>query len=146
MPADTFQASICTRILTHYKRKEDVEMNSGKFDEELGRMSAIVDNIVPRSLVLFNELFAATNEREGSDIGRQIVTALIEHDVRVFFVTHMYELAHGFQTRDLPGLLLLRAERRDDGARTFKIKEGEPLRTSYGEDLYRRIFLGEAAA
>jgi DNA mismatch repair ATPase MutS len=146
VPADTFQASICGRILTHYKREEDVKMKSGKFDEELSRMSAIVDDIVPRSLVLLNESFAATNEREGSDIARQIVIALIEHDVRVFFVTHMYELAHCFEARDKPGLLLLRAERREDGARTFKIKEGEPLRTSHGKDLYRRIFLGEAAA
>jgi hypothetical protein len=37
-------------------------------------------------------------------------------------------------------VLFLRAERRPDGARTFKIVEGEPLETSYGADLYARIF------
>ncbi len=34
----------------------------------------------------------------------------------------------------------LRAERQPDGTRTFKLIEGEPLETSYGEDLYANIF------
>ncbi|EGD50050.1 DNA mismatch repair protein MutS domain protein [Thermoanaerobacter ethanolicus JW 200] len=63
-------------------------MKSGKLDEELSRMSDIVDNIKPNSMVLFNESFAATNEREGSEIARQIITALIEKRIKVFFVTH----------------------------------------------------------
>jgi hypothetical protein len=36
--------------------------------------------------------------------------------------------------------IFLRAERQADGARTFKLIEGEPLQTSFGEDLYNRIF------
>jgi DNA mismatch repair ATPase MutS len=51
-------------------------MVSGRLDEELSRMSALADHIRPASLVLFNESFAATNEREGSEIGRQVVRAL----------------------------------------------------------------------
>jgi hypothetical protein len=53
-------------------------MKSGKFDEELSRMSDIADDMTSNSMVLFNESFAATNEREGSEIGRQIVCALSE--------------------------------------------------------------------
>jgi hypothetical protein len=34
----------------------------------------------------------------------------------------------------------LRAERQADGRRTFKLVEGEPLQTSFGEDLYKTIF------
>ena len=37
--------------------------------------------------------------------------------------------------------LFLRAGRQADGVRTFKLLEGEPLPTSFGEDLYKRIFL-----
>ena len=37
-------------------------------------------------------------------------------------------------------VLFLRAEREADGSRTFKLIEGEPLPTSFGEDLYNRIF------
>jgi len=37
-------------------------------------------------------------------------------------------------------LPFLRAERRRDGTRPFKLVETEPLQTSYGTDLYRAIF------
>ncbi len=115
-------------------------MKSGKFDEELTRMSHVVDHIVPDTFMLFNESFASTNEREGSEIGRQIVTALLERQVKVAFVTHQYEFAHGFEEKAPPNVLFLRADREADGSRSFKLREGKPLPTSFGEDLYRQIF------
>jgi DNA mismatch repair ATPase MutS len=140
VPAEAFHASLCDGLVTHYKREEDVRMESGKFDEELGRMSEILDHITTRSMILFNESFAATNEREGSEIARQIVRALLESGIRAFFVTHMFDLAHGFYAKKRDTSLFLRAERQADGRRTFRVLEGEPLPTSYGEDVYRRIF------
>ena len=138
--AESFSANVCEGVFTHYKREEDAAMGSGKFDEELSRMSDIADHVKPNSLLLLNESFAATNEREGSEIARQIVAALLEKRNKVFFVTHLYSLAHGFHQKGLSNAIFLRAERQDDGARTFKLIEGEPLETSYGEDLYKRIF------
>lgn len=140
VPAESFCANICDGLFSHYKREEDVTMESGKLDEELGRMSDIVDHIRPNSLILFNESFAATNEREGSEIARQIVSALLEKGIKVFFVTHLYELAHGFYAQNRDNALFLRAERQADGSRTFKLTAGKPLQTSYGEDLYQRVF------
>jgi hypothetical protein len=70
---------------------------------------------------------------------------MLDRQIRVFFVTHMYDLAHGFQTEGLEAALFLRAERQPDGRRTFKLVEGEPLPTSYGEDSYRRIFGADEA-
>jgi DNA mismatch repair ATPase MutS len=116
-------------------------MKSGKFDEELGRMSEIVDNLTPNSMVLFNESFAATNEREGSEIARQITSALLEKCIKVFFVTHQYELHTAFITKEWGMQFFLRAERQDNGERTFRVIEGEPLQTSFGEDLYEEVFL-----
>jgi DNA mismatch repair ATPase MutS len=138
--AESFQAELCAGLFTHYKREEDAKMNSGKFDEELSRMSEIVDHIAPNSMVLFNESFAATNEREGSEIAKQIVRALLEKRVKIFYVTHLYEFARGFFIKEGEDALFLRAERKSDGTRTFRLLEGEPLETSYGEDLYRQIF------
>ena len=138
--AEEFSANVCNGLFTHYKREEDVTLQSGKLDEELGRMSEIVDHITPNSMLLFNESFAATNEREGSEIARQIVQALLDRGLKIFFVTHMYEFAHGFYRQGKEDAIFLRAERQDDGLRTFKLIEGEPLQTSYGEDLYYRIF------
>jgi len=140
VPADSFCTSVSDGLFTHYKREEDTSMKSGKLDEELSRMSDIVDHITPHPMILFNESFAATNEREGSEIARQIVSALLDNRVKIVCVTHLYELAHGFYERNQGNVLFLRAERQADGARTFKLIEGKPLQTSFGEDLYNSIF------
>lgn len=145
--AQSFRASVCAGVFTHYKREEDATMRSGKLDEELARMSEIAGRITPHSILLCNESFASTNEREGSEIARQVVCAMLDKQIKVFFVTHMYDLAHGFYAQGLDTALFLRAERQPDGRRTFKLAEREPLPTSYGEDSYRRIFgAGEATA
>jgi hypothetical protein len=141
VPAQAFAASVSDGVITHYKREEDVSMTSGKFDEELARMSTIVDHIAPTTLVLFNESFAATNEREGSEVARQIVGALLERYVRLVFVTHLYDLAHNLYENLGAKALFLRAERDLHGVRSFRLREGKPLPTSYGEDLYEKIFL-----
>jgi len=143
-PAQSFRANICDGVFTHYKREEDATMESGKLDEELSRMNGIAGAITSNCLLLCNESFGSTNEREGSEIARQIVRALVEAGIRVFFVTHLFDLAQGIYLQKKDTALFLRAERHTDGHRTFKLLEGEPLPTSYGEDLYRRIF-GAAA-
>lgn len=140
VPAREFSANLCSGVFTHYRRKEDASMKSGKLDEELSRMSAIVDQIKPNSLMLFNESFAATNEREGSEIARQITSALLDRNIKVFFVTHMYELARVFFEKKMMDAIFLRAERKSGGRRTFKLLEGDPLPTSYGEDVFNNIF------
>jgi len=144
--AGSLRASVCAGVFTHYKREEDSAMEGGKLDEELSRMSQIADEIGPQSILLCNESFASTNEREGSEIARQVIRAMLDRRIRVFFVTHMYDLAQSFYEQQLGTALFLRAERAPDGRRSFKLLAGGPLPTSYGEDRYRRIFRrGDAA-
>jgi len=140
VPAEAFSANVCHELFTHFKREEDASMESGKLDEELSRMSTIVDAITPDTLILFNESFSGTNEREGSEISRQIVSALREKHIKVFFVTHLYEFAHGFYDKKMEDAMFLRAVRQQDGSRTFQLSEAEPLPTSYGVDVYQKIF------
>jgi hypothetical protein len=139
-PAERFSSEVSDSLITHYKREEDATMESGKWDEELSRMSGIVDKVKPDALVLFNESFASTNEREGSEIAGQIVRGLLDSGVRVAFVTHLYHFAKSFLRKDESRAVFLRAERLADGTRPFKLVEAPPLQTSYGEDLYRAIF------
>jgi len=135
--AEQFETAVASGLFTHFKREEDATMKSGKLDEELARMDAIAGRIRPGAVALFNESFAATNEREGSEIARQIVNALLDAGTEVFFVTHMYDFAHGMRADHT---LFLRAQRAEDGRRSFRMIEAEPLETSFGEDLYRQIF------
>jgi DNA mismatch repair ATPase MutS len=140
VPAEAFRASIAAQVFTHYPREEDRTMQRGKLDEELHRISGIVDRLRPGCIVLLNESFASTNEGEGSQIAHGIVRALLESGVTVIYVTHLYDLAQRLARQHAGDALFLRAQRRDDGQRTYRLVEGAPLPTSYGPDLYQRIF------
>jgi len=142
--AESFEAEVCGSLITHYRREEDATLKSGKLDEELSRLSEIVDHLTPNALLLLNESFAATNEREGSEIARQVIAALLEKGMKVYFVTHLHSFARGCFERPPAPALFLRAERREDGSRTFRLLEGAPLPTSHGRDLYQRIFALDA--
>ncbi len=143
-PAARLSVNVVNGLFTHFKREEDATMKSGKFDEELSRMNRIVNALTPNALILFNESFAATNEREGSEIARQIVSALLERAHKVVFVSHQFAFTHRFHEKGRDTTLFLRADRLEDGRRTFKLIEGEPLSTSFGQDVYREVFLASA--
>jgi MutS domain V len=138
--AGALRLNLCSGVFTHYKREEDSSMESGKLDEELARMSHIADLIRPGALLLCNESFASTNEREGSEIARQIIRAMLDSGIKVVFVTHQYDLAGGFWSRDREHALFLRAEREESGERSYKLAVGRPLPTSYGADRYEAVF------
>jgi hypothetical protein len=138
--AEAFGANVRDGVFTHFSREEDAALTHGKLEEELARISAIVKYVGSTSLLLCNESFASTNELEGSQIARDIVHATVESGVKVLFVTHLYDLAHNLYARHDPADLFLRAERRPDGVRTFRLTPGKPEPTSYGEDSFRRIF------
>ena len=140
VPAGQFRAAVRPQVFTHFRRGEDRTMESGKLDEELARMSSIVDRLRRHDLLLCNEPFASTTEREGADIARGVLHALVDSDVTVVLVTHLFELAHGLERDPVTATLFLRAERQPDGKRTYRLLPGSPLPTSYGPDLYQRIF------
>ncbi|MGH7758272.1 MAG: MutS-related protein [Candidatus Dormibacteria bacterium] len=131
--ARSLSVAIRTQIFTHFRREEDEDMESGKLDEELARMSAIADQVTPGAVLLCNESFASTNEVEGSEIARHVFGALVGARVQVFLVTHLFRLASLYRSE--PSILFLRAERLEDGTLTFRVLPGDPLPTSYGRDL-----------
>jgi len=138
-PGGRFAAPVVGQVLTHWTREEDAELRHGKLDEELSRMSALIDVVQPGDLVLCNESFASTNEAEGSQIAGDVTSALVRAGVRVRFVTHMYDFARAIADGE-PGAEFLRAPRDPDGRRSYLLEPGPPLPTSFGVDLYDRVF------
>ncbi len=140
VPAQSFFANVVSSVYTHFIREEDKALEHGKFDEELQRLSELVDSLKPHAMVLFNESFAATNDREGSALAYDIVRGLCESQIKVVFVTHLEALAHTLYREKRSTQLFLRADRQSDGQRSYKMMEAPPLYTSFAQDLFREIF------
>ncbi len=138
--ADSFHFSLKANVFTHFNKEEDKEMKSGKLDEELGRLSKIVDLITPNSLMLFNESFSSTYEKDASKISFDVLKAFKEKNITSYFVTHLYELSNILKEQQLDNTIFLRANRSNDGTRMFRLAIGESLQTSFASDLYLKIF------
>lgn len=136
VPAKAFTSVPFAKIFTHFSREEDSKMESGRLDEELSRMSNIIKEIKPKSLILFNESFVSTNEREGSSIAKEIIDALYDENCYVFFVTHMFELSTILEAKYNDNICFLRASR----TRDFHLNLEKALETSFAMDIYKEIF------
>ncbi len=141
--ARVFRSGIFPRLFVHFTRREDSSMNSGRLDEELGRMNRIVEQVGEGSLLLLNESFATTTEKEGSVIAYDIVRALNEAGVKILMVTHLLSFAKRMyeEMKNNPESKteFLSAERTPDGIRTFRMIPHVPEMTSFGLDLYEEI-------
>jgi hypothetical protein len=138
--ARSFCSNVAGEVYTHFERGEDAGMVSGRLDAELAELHAVADRRQPGDLLLLNESFSSTNEREGSLLAFDVVRALTEGGVRVVYVTHLFELADTLHRERADETCFLRAERREDGTRSFRLQVGVPLATSYGQDLYAEVF------
>lgn len=137
--AEAYTSGIFPHFFTHFTRREDSAMSSGRLDEELGRIDGIIRHLGDGSLVLLNESFATTTEEEGSVIADDVIRAMVEAGVKVLTVTHLLAFAGKMYERRLPETAFLIAQRKEDGTRTFKMTAGKPELTSFGLDLYEEL-------
>lgn len=141
--AKEYSNGIYPNFFTHFTRREDVAMNSGRLDEELKRMNSIINNLGKDSLILLNESFATTTEKEGSSIAYGIIKAFKNSGVKIITVTHLLSFAQSVYEEESSKpdtyTLFLSAERLENGQRTFKIIDHKPELTSFGLDLYENV-------
>lgn len=143
--AERYESGIFPSLFMHFTRREDSQMNSGRLDEELRRMDQIVRNLGPDSLILLNESFATTTEKDGSEICYDIIQALTEAGVKILSVTHLLSFAQKIyaEASEREGtdssVAFLSAERKENGSRTYKMIQSVPELTSFGLDLYEKI-------
>ena len=106
-------------------------------------MNQIIENLGERPLILLNESFATTTEKEGSVIAYDIIKALGEVGVKILTVTHLLSFAQKMykESKEDPKsqIEFLSAERKTGGIRTFKMIQHAPELTSFGLDLYEEI-------
>ncbi|MGI8506048.1 MAG: MutS-related protein [Solirubrobacteraceae bacterium] len=81
------------QIFTHFEREEDIETLRGKFEDELFRIRAILDQATSDSVLIMNESFGSTTLRDALVVGAEVMKLIIELDVLCVFVTFVDELA-----------------------------------------------------
>ncbi|WP_309119402.1 hypothetical protein [Paenibacillus sp.] len=138
VPASRFEANVCDRIVTYFAGSES-QFAGGTLEDELRGLNRLVEHSTPHSLLLMNEPFAAIAERDGAAVGRHWLAACCELQLKVVLVSHNFELANwAFEERS-PRALFLSPERNEDGRRTYRMNCCRPVRSSFGEDLFRRL-------
>ncbi|HUA47997.1 MAG TPA: hypothetical protein VMA77_22355 [Solirubrobacteraceae bacterium] len=81
------------RIFTHFEREEDIETLRGKFDEELVRVHAILEQASPRSVIVMNESFNSTTLNDALFVGTEVLRQILELGCLGVYVTFVDELA-----------------------------------------------------
>ena len=91
-----------------------------RFEGEVQELAAILDNIVPYSLVLLNETFQTTAYAEGSAGIKDILEILPVVKSKYIFVTHLVQLFNEMDTTDIKMV-----ELSSDEANLHKVKNYE---------------------
>jgi DNA mismatch repair protein MutS len=95
VPADSARIGMVDKIFTRVGASDNISVGESTFMVEMSEASEILNNISPRSLVLFDELGRGTSTYDGVSIAWAIVEYIHEHPrahARTLFATHYHEL------------------------------------------------------
>lgn len=95
VPAESAHIGLVDKIFTRVGASDNISVGESTFMVEMNEAADILNNISPRSLVLFDELGRGTSTYDGISIAWAIVEHIHEHPkakARTLFATHYHEL------------------------------------------------------
>lgn len=95
VPAESARIGLVDKIFTRVGASDNISVGESTFMVEMNEAANILNNISPRSLVLFDELGRGTSTYDGISIAWAIVEYIHENTrgrARTLFATHYHEL------------------------------------------------------
>lgn len=118
-PSSKAQMYLPDGIYTHFERRESVESQKSKLEEDLIRIRDILSNVTSQSIVILNEIFSSASLFDAIDLSEKILDALLRIGCVTVWITFLDQLARKTDNRIVSMVALVSPN--DPTVRTFKI-------------------------